>query len=198
MDLARSTMRASSGSHSLSSTIRREPATQLWPLAPKMPAMTPLAVLSRSASAKAMIGDLPPSSSVTWAKLSAVLRMTWRAVSGPPVKATRATSGWDVSALPQGSPRPVMTLTTPGGMPACSISSANSSSEAGPCSDALITTALPAASAGPSFSAVRNSWEFQGTMAATTPIGSRTVITSMSGLSIGRVAPSILSARPAK
>jgi hypothetical protein len=45
------------------------------------------------------------------------------------------------------------------------------------CSEAFKTTVLPAASAGPSFTATRNSCEFQGTMAATTPIGSRVVKT---------------------
>ena len=53
----------------------------------------------------------------------------------------------------------------------------------------LGTIVLPAASAGAIFTATRNSSEFQGTMAATTPIGSRTVIAHMFGLSIGSVSP---------
>jgi hypothetical protein len=64
-------------------------------------------------------------------------------------------------------------LTTPFGKPAASTRRANSSSGAGPSSDALSTTVQPAASAGPSFTAERKSCEFHGTMAATTPIGSR-------------------------
>ena len=39
--------------------------------------------------------------------------------------------------------------------------------------------------------------KFQGIIAATTPMGSLVVKTCMSGLSIGRVVPSILSTRPA-
>ena len=35
---------------------------QVWPVAAKMPEMTPFIALSRSASAKTMFGDLPPSS----------------------------------------------------------------------------------------------------------------------------------------
>ena len=40
------------------------------------------------------------------------------AVSGPPVKAIFSTKSCVVKALPQGSPKPVITLTTPLGNPA--------------------------------------------------------------------------------
>ena len=46
-------------------TSRREPAMQVWPVAAKMPEIAPFTAASRSASAKTMFGDLPPSSSVT-------------------------------------------------------------------------------------------------------------------------------------
>ena len=46
-------------------TSSREPAWQLCPEAAKMPETTPFTACSRSASAKTMLGDLPPSSSVT-------------------------------------------------------------------------------------------------------------------------------------
>ena len=59
-----------------------------------------------------------------------------------------------------------------GGKPACSTSFMNSSTLADVNSDGLITTVLPAASAGASFHAVSSSGEFHGTMAATTPSGS--------------------------
>ena len=124
--------------------------------------------------------------------------MIWRAAPGPPVKDTRATKGCEVNALPQGSPWPVTKLTTPGGMPAASISVPNSSIAAEACSDSFTTIVFPAASAGPILTADRNSCEFHGTTAATTPKGSRRVNTIMSGLSIGRVSPWILSAQPAK
>jgi hypothetical protein len=48
----------------------------------------------------------------------------------------------------------------------------NSSADADVNSDGLITTVLPAASAGASFQVVRSSGEFHGTMAAMTPSGS--------------------------
>ena len=70
---------------------------------------------------------------------------------------------------------PVIMFTTPGGKPASSISFANLSRGAGPSSEALSTTVQPAASAGANLTAERNICEFQGTIAATTPIGSRLV-----------------------
>ena len=48
----------------------------------------------------------------------------------------------------------------------------NSSSDAEVNSDGLMTTVLPAASAGASFHAVSSSGEFHGMIAATTPSGS--------------------------
>ena len=54
-----------------------------------------------------------------------------------PVKAILATSGWSTSAAPASAPKPVTTLTTPGGKPACSTSGIISSSDAEVCSDGL-------------------------------------------------------------
>ena len=90
-----------------------------------------------------------------------------------------------------------MMFTTPAGNSAASISRPNSSIGTEACSDTFKTTVFPAAKAGPSFTADRNSCEFQGTTAATTPKGSRLVKTSMSGLSIGNTSPASLSAAPA-
>ncbi len=158
---------------------------------------TPLVALSRSASSNITTGDFPPNSSETCAKFSAEFLTTWRAVSGPPVKLILSTNGWLVSARPHGSPRPEITLKTPGGKPASSNTLANSNMGAEACSDALSTTVLPAARAGPILTATRNSCEFQGTTAATTPRGSRIVMVHILGLSMGRVSPLTLSARPA-
>jgi hypothetical protein len=69
-------------------------------------------------------------------------------------------------------PKPVTTLTTPGGKPASSNSSANSSVDADVNSDGFNTTVQPAASAGASFHAASSSGEFHGVIAATTPTGS--------------------------
>ncbi|MNC94377.1 hypothetical protein D3C83_112160 [compost metagenome] len=88
------------------------------------------------------------------------------------MKATFATSGCSTSGIPTSAPKPVTTLTTPGGNPACSINFMNSSVEAEVYSEGLITTVLPAASAGASFQASSSSGEFHGMIAATTPSGS--------------------------
>ena len=172
---ARRTTSATNSSWMPDCTNTRDPATQLWPEAPKLPANDPFTAPSKSASSNTRIGDLPPSSRVTGARLWTVLATTWRAVSTPPVKATLSTMGWLVSARPHGSPNPVRRFTTPGGKPTSSTTRANSSRGAGATSDALMTTVLPAASAGPTLVAVRNISAFHGTMAATTPTGSRVV-----------------------
>ena len=100
--------------------------------------------------------------------------------------------------MPHGSPNPVITFTTPLGIPDFSTNFANSNKVTGASSDAFITTVFPIAKAGASFTAVNNIWEFHGMIAATTPIGILVVVTCMSGLSIGTTVPSTLSARPAK
>ena len=82
-----------------------------------------------------------------------------------------STKLWVVSALPQGSPNPEITFTTPFGMPVSSTSFANSNIVAGASSEHLITTVFPIARAGANFVAVKNICEFQGTIAAITPIG---------------------------
>ena len=147
---------------------------QVCPVAANTPAMTPLTALSRSASSKTICGDLPPSSSDTRAPRAAAVAPMRSPVVVEPVKAILSTPGWSTSAAPVG-PRPVTTLNTPFGTPASTASSASSSVEVGVTSDGLATTVLPAASAGNSFQPRRPSGVFHGVMAATTPIGSRTV-----------------------
>ena len=100
--------------------------------------------------------------------------------------------------MPQGSPNPVIIFTTPLGKPAFSINLPNSNNVTGASSDALITTVFPIARAGANFTAVKSICEFQGIIAAITPIGILVVVTCISGLSIGTTVPSTLSARPAK
>ncbi|MNX98296.1 hypothetical protein D3C86_1307020 [compost metagenome] len=58
-------------------------------------------------------------------------------------------------------------------MPASTASRAMRMAVSGDFSDGLSTTELPLASAGPSFQQAISSGKFHGTMAATTPIGSR-------------------------
>ena len=171
---------------------------QLWPLAPNIPAVIPFKAFSWSASSNTTTGLFPPSSKLTWDKFSAEFFTICLAVSGPPVNAILSTRLWVVKALPQGSPKPVIILITPFGNPALSINFANSKRVTGASSEALITTVFPIARAGASLTAVNSIWEFQGIIAATTPIGILVVVTCISGLSIGTTVPSTLSAKPAK
>ena len=101
--------------------------------------------------------------------------MTSLPTSLDPVKATVRTSGCVTSEAPAVSPKPLTTLSTPGGNPASSASSAMRMAVSGVCSAGLMTTALPAARAGPSFQAEIIRGKFQGTIAPTTPKGSRRV-----------------------
>ena len=68
------------------------------------------------------------------------------------------TSGFRTMASPAGTPSPVTTLNTPGGKTSASATSSPSrSNDSGVHSDGLITTAFPAASAGPNFHTAMNS-----------------------------------------
>ena len=119
-----------------------------------------------------MVGDLPPSSSETGISFSAAWRAMPRPTSVPPVKATRAISGWVTSASPITEPGPGSTLTIPFGMPAASQMRPSSSATSGVTPAGFRITAQPAASAGASFCASDAIGEFHGVIAATTPMGS--------------------------
>src|SRR6202046_4459393 len=95
-----------------------------------------------------------------------------------PVNATLRTSGCPLRYDPTGSPSPTTTLRTPLGRPAASHSLAPSSPSSGACSSGLSTTALPAARAGAIFQTITSRGMFHGTIAATTPSGSRRRIPS--------------------
>jgi hypothetical protein len=66
-------------------------------------------------------------------------------------------------------------LKTPGGIPASTQRRANSIVVTGVWSEGFTTIVQPAASAGASFHISKRSGEFQGTIAPTTPTGSRRV-----------------------
>src|SRR3990172_4801961 len=80
-----------------------------------MPKTEPMTARLRSASAKTIEGDLPPSSSETRLIVPAPARMTERPVTVEPVKAILFTSGCSARAAPATSPRPGTTLKMPGG-----------------------------------------------------------------------------------
>ena len=118
-----------------------------------------------------MLGDLPPSSSVTGIRFSAAYCMISRPVVVSPVKAILAIRGLEASGLPASTPKPCTTLTTPLGRMSA-ISSMNAMIDTGVCSAGLSTTQFPAASAGASFQTAISSGKFQGMIWPTTPSGS--------------------------
>ena len=123
----------------------------------KTPNSAPSMAASKSASAKKMLGDLPPSSSVTRFIVSAASLTMILPTAALPVKAILFTSGCLTSGAPQVSPKPVMTLTTPFGRPTSSNHFATSSTVSGVCSAGFRTQVHPAAIAGASFHAAISS-----------------------------------------
>ena len=137
----------------------------------------PSSALSRKSSScaitspKKMLGDLPPSSSVTGIRFWAAYCMIIRPVEVSPVKAILAMRGDDASGLPASTPKPCTTFTTPPGRMSA-ISSISTMMETGVCSAGLRTTQFPAARAGASFHAAISSGKFHGMICPTTPSGS--------------------------
>ena len=82
-----------------------------------------------------------------------------------------ATVGFAVSSAPIGPDGPVMTLMTPGGIPARPARSARASAENGVCEAGRMTTGQPAARAGAHLRVIMAAGKFQGVIEATTPIG---------------------------
>ncbi len=161
-----------------------------------MPLSAPLTAESTAESAKTMLGDLPPSSSVTRLSVSAELRMISLPTEVEPVKAILSPPGCFTNAAPVSGP-PVTIFSTPGGRPASSANSPKRSAVSGVCSAGLSTTVLPQASAGPSFQLASSSGKFQATIAPTTPTGSRSVYVK-AVLKVLTVSPWILVAHPPK
>ena len=122
-----------------------------------------------------MLGDLPPSSSEMRLRSRDASSMMRRPISVEPVNEIFRTSGWVTSASPMAEPLPGSTWRTPGGSPAACASSPKARAVSGESEAGFSTTQLPAASAGAAFQHAIGNGKFQGTMQATTPIGSRKV-----------------------
>ena len=140
-----------------------------------MPVFAPRTALPRSASAKTMLGDLPPSSRETFFSVSAASRMMVLPTSVEPVKAMASTPGWRTMAAPARVPRPGTTFRMPGGKPASAANSPSSRAVSGVSMAGFSTTAFPHARAGATFQVASESGKFHGTMHPTTPTGSRSV-----------------------
>lgn len=96
-------------------------------------------------------------------------------VAGEPTNTTFLTAGLEMAAWPVVWPKPLSTLMTPLGRPACSASAATASELSGVSSEGLSSTALPAAMAGATFQPQVNTGAFQGVISSSTPKASRRV-----------------------
>ncbi len=157
------------------STKMRERAQQSWPALPKTAIGAASAAAAMSASAKMMLGDLPPSSSVTRLIVAAAPSAIPRPTSVDPVKATLATSGWSTRRWPQTLPGPATTFSTPSGRPASCAITSSSTEVSGVSSAGFRTIVFPAARAGATFHDAITSGKFHGVIRPTTPSGSRKV-----------------------
>src|SRR5213080_2666253 len=134
--------------------------------------MAPASAAAGSASAKTMLGDLPPSSRSTRVMRGATASRMRAPTAELPVNEIMSTSGASTSASPISGPWPPTKLSTPGGRTPATIrqSAATPSGSAGA---GFTTTVLPQASAAPIFPAQLVIGKLKGVMQATTPIGSR-------------------------
>ena len=97
--------------------------------------------------------------------------MISRPVVVSPVKAILAMRGLEASGLPASTPKPLTTLSTPGGSRSA-MSSTTLRIDHGVCSAGLRTMQLPAASAGAIFHTPMRIGKFHGMIWPTTPRGS--------------------------
>ena len=151
--------------------------------------IAPSTAASRSASSKTMKGALPPSSRPTFFTVEAACRISSLPTSVEPVKPTKRTAGCEVMTPPIAVASPVMTLSTPAGMPARSASTASASAVSGVSRAGLTTAVQPAASAGATLRVIIAAGKFQGVIAATTPIGWRITMMRASARWLGIVSP---------
>src|ERR1700694_2724390 len=124
-----------------------------------------------SASSKTMLGDFPPSSSVTRLIVADAISMIELPVDVSPVNATLSTPGCPARWAPITAPGPGRTLTTPGGQPASKQILPSSSAVMGVGEAGLSMIVQPAAKAGATFQAAMSRGEFHGTICAQTPTG---------------------------
>jgi hypothetical protein len=113
---------------------------------------------------------------------------TLRPVGTDPVKLIAWTPGCTARAA-AGSAKPCTTCTRSAGRPASVQAATNASQHAGACSDGLITTPLPASTAGKIFHDGIATGKFHGVIIPTTPTGWRVVQHSLSPNSEGTVSP---------
>src|SRR5262249_61566874 len=108
-----------------------------------------------------------------------------------------ATFGCSTSGLRTFDPDPNTRLSTPGGRPASSKIFVKCHAISGVSPAGLNTAVLPATSAGISFQEGIANGKFQGVITPATPIGLRTDIAPLFGISLGAVTPYMRRPSPA-
>ncbi len=135
-----------------------------------------MVAMLKSASSSTMVADLPPSSRKTRFMVAAPFSMIRWPTAVEPVNEIMSTLGESVSSSPIRWSDDVTMLRTPAGMSVFSATMRPSSVAFHGVSGAgLSTTVLPVASDCPSLCEVTSKGKFHGTMAPTTPTGSRQI-----------------------
>src|ERR1035441_871128 len=148
-------------------------AVHFWPVEKKAALTTFSTAEGKSASARTMVGFLPPISS--W--IRRCRRLAWACSQAPisqePVKETALSEAALTRAPPNSPPEPATKLTTPLGRPAWCSASTMRQALSGAADAGLRTTVLPHISAGASFQAGMAEGKFHGVIRPTTPMGLR-------------------------
>jgi len=152
-------------------------SAQPWPATVAVPNAAVAAARPKSTTSSSTIeADLPPSSRNTLVTLADAAAITRRPVAVEPVKLTMSTRGSPVSSSPMAGSLDVTTLNTPAGMSVCSATNRpRARPHHGVSGAGFSTTVQPAASAGATLARLIWWGTFHGVMAATTPMGLRSV-----------------------
>src|SRR6516164_5373006 len=153
-------------------TSMRVGALQDWPVLRKQDCAPSVTALSRSASSRMMLADLPPSSCVTRLTDGAAADATATPARVEPVNETMATSGCEEMAPPTTGPSPFTMLKTPGGRPVSWRICVKRYADSDAISLGLRTMVHPAASAGATLQTIWFMGQFHGVMSPHTPTGS--------------------------
>src|ERR1044071_1958567 len=172
-------------------------AVQRCPVVPKAPHSAPSTARSRLASSSTIIGFFPPSSSEQCLKLCAAIPPTILPTVDDPDREMARTSGSSARGVPTSAPKPVTMLITPLGKPASASARTKLNVESGVSCAGLITQVLPQTTAGSSFHYEIALGKFHGVIMPQTPIGCRTAMANLFGISEGTVGPNRRRPSPA-
>src|SRR5580698_5433518 len=112
-----------------------------------------------------------------------------RPTADDPVSEMARTSGCSASGVPTAGPNPATMLMTPLGRPASERARTRLKVESGVSCAGLMTQVLPQTMAGKSFQEEIAMGKFQGVIMPQTPMGWRTAMANLLGISDGTVGP---------